>query len=55
VNHKGQVLPYHVRERAADVELVMNNWDQDATPLEEYTQGVTDKEVYLHDRDGWDY
>ncbi|KAL4869842.1 hypothetical protein BDV12DRAFT_195852 [Aspergillus spectabilis] len=53
VNHKGQILPARVRERAADADLIMSSWNQDSTMLAEYITGEPGEEQFLHDGNGW--
>ncbi|CEL03735.1 hypothetical protein ASPCAL04881 [Aspergillus calidoustus] len=54
VNHKGQILPARVRERAADADLIMSSWNQDSPMLAECVTGEPGEEEFLHDGDGWE-
>ncbi|KAL3442721.1 hypothetical protein BJX65DRAFT_312490 [Aspergillus insuetus] len=53
VNHKGQILPYRVRKRAAFIFLLFNEWDEDGIELREIFAQVDhaneEEEFYLED------
>jgi hypothetical protein len=57
VNHRGQILPYRVRERAAILFLQMNEWDEDGIELREIFAQVEpadeSEELYLEMDGGW--
>ncbi|KAJ0423717.1 hypothetical protein BJY00DRAFT_278173 [Aspergillus carlsbadensis] len=55
VNHKGQILPYRVRKRAAFIFLIINDWDEDAIELRQWfaNRDAVEGELYLETEGGW--
>ncbi|KAL2802731.1 hypothetical protein BJX63DRAFT_414062 [Aspergillus granulosus] len=56
VNHKGQILPYRVRERASSVDLVVNDWNEDSIDLRQLfaDPNQAGEELYMRAGSGWD-
>ncbi|KAL3446362.1 hypothetical protein BJX65DRAFT_279451 [Aspergillus insuetus] len=55
INHKGQILPVRVRDKATEVDLVVTEWDEGASLAKLYRDGNSQGgELYLHDGDGWE-
>ncbi|KAJ5165063.1 uncharacterized protein N7500_006893 [Penicillium coprophilum] len=54
VNHRGEILPFRVRERAKEAAQIAVNW-QEGQPLSEMAdEEDEDVELYLGEGDGWD-
>ncbi|KAI9040582.1 uncharacterized protein KD926_008149 [Aspergillus affinis] len=54
VNHRGEILPFRVRERAKEAAKLMSNWD-DEVPLADIVDDEDeDVECYLGEGDGWE-
>lgn len=53
VNHRGQVLPFRVRERAQGVGQIMVNWLEGMALSEMADDEDEDVECYLREGDGW--
>ncbi|KAL3476525.1 hypothetical protein BJX99DRAFT_258457 [Aspergillus californicus] len=56
INHKGRILPLRVRDKAREVDLVINEWNNDYAPLTEMGPHVGEEgeELYLNNGDGWE-
>ncbi|KAL5357179.1 hypothetical protein BJX96DRAFT_144019 [Aspergillus floccosus] len=53
INHKGQVLPFRIRDRARWTSQHVANWDDGQMLAENTVHPERNQEVYLHDGDGW--
>jgi hypothetical protein len=55
INHKGQILPVSLRERATEVDFVVSECEDGGSLGEMYPDGMNSgEEVYVHEGSGWD-
>lgn len=54
INHKGQVLPFRIRDQAREVSTSVGNWMDSQALTENTLDPDQDVEYYMREGDGWE-